>query len=290
MEMIVIPSNKVLTSYINKGIKNFILPIEKFSCDYKDKFSPEEIEEITKKYPKVSIFVVINKPIFNEEIEQLKKVLKRLDKLQIKGILFYDISIIRLKKELSLNVDLVWNNTHMVTNYKTCNYYLEKNVKYGVLSSEITLDEMLEIKNNTKMILMCLVVGYPTIAFSKRKLLSNYYKYYNEESKDNLTVFETVTNDKYKLTESNAGTSFKYGNILNGSSIMRKLVINKFDYAILKEEDIDSNLFLKLVEEFTNYSVDKDVEFISNINSLIGLNTGFFYKKSIYKVKSNEKN
>ena len=32
----------------------------------------------------------------------------------------------------------------MVTNYNTCNYYYDKGCEYGVVSSEITLDEINE--------------------------------------------------------------------------------------------------------------------------------------------------
>ena len=75
-------------------------------------------------------------------------ILVQLDKMNITGVFFYDLAVLELKRELNLNIDLVWNQTHMVNNYKTCNYYYSKGVKYALLGKEITLDEILEIINN----------------------------------------------------------------------------------------------------------------------------------------------
>ena len=36
----------------------------------------------------------------------------------------------------------------MVNNYKTCNYYHSKGVKYALLGKEITLEEIIEIIKN----------------------------------------------------------------------------------------------------------------------------------------------
>ena len=57
----------------------------------------------------IKIFVSIDKNIFNEDIEPLKKILKELDNIDIEGILFYDIALLSLKKELNLKTPLIWN-------------------------------------------------------------------------------------------------------------------------------------------------------------------------------------
>ena len=71
----------------------------------------------------------------------------------------------------------------MVNNYKTCNYYHSKGVKYALLSKEITLEEIKEMITKSKIEAMVETVSMPSVAFSKRKLLTNYYHNLNKEAK-----------------------------------------------------------------------------------------------------------
>ena len=65
-----------------------------------------------------------------------------LTKMNIKGLIFYDLSILNIVKELNLSIPLVIAQDHLITNYNICNYYHEKGVEYAYLSSDITKDEI----------------------------------------------------------------------------------------------------------------------------------------------------
>lgn len=284
---IVIELNNIdnLESYINLGVNTFIIGLKDFSISTFE-LSLEEIKKVVVKYPNIELFINMNKNIFNKEILKLEENLIELDKMRIAGILFYDLSILQLKKKNNLDIDLVWNQTHMVTNYNTCNYYYEKDVKYGIISSEITIDEMIEINNNSKMKFMTLLFGHPIMSHSKRNLLTNYYQSNNKKyDKQTHEIFEN--NKKYLIRENETGTSIIYGNIINGSSILKKLLDNKFDYVIIKEEYIDTSIIIKLIELTLNYMKTNEKEILDKINNLIGEDTNFFYKETIYKVKKN---
>ena len=189
MKITVIP-NKInnLDKYISSGVEAFIFGLKDYSINYLG-LTIEEIKYIVDKYKDVDIFISINKTIFNGELEDLEKKMIELNSISIKGVLFYDLGVLSLYNKHKFNYSLGWHQTHMVTNYNTCNYYYDKGVEYGVLSSEITKDEMIEIKNNTKMKLFTFIIGYPIMAHSKRRLLTNYYSSQNREydnSKNNL--------------------------------------------------------------------------------------------------------
>ena len=106
------------------------------------------------------IFIKIDKNIFNKDIENLKKILLELDSLNINGILFYDLSVLSLAKKLEIKTPLIWNQNFFVTNYRTCNHYEEKGVYGAVISSEITLQEIIEIRKNTSFKLFVNIFGY----------------------------------------------------------------------------------------------------------------------------------
>ena len=281
MKLIIEPSTKddLYLDYVD-GI---ILSLKDYSIGSNVYYDLDEIKEILKNTKK-EIFINMNNNIMNNEIEELKTILKELDKLNIKGIFFYDIAILQLKRELKLNIDLIWNQTHMVNNYKTCDYYYSKGVKYALLGKEITLEEILEIINKSKITSMVEVVSIPNIAFSKRLLLTNYYKDLGKDIKYELDIEEKVTNDKYLVKEEDKGTSFFQEKIINGTSIIKELYDNNCEYIIMREFNIDD--FKELIIDTKEYIDNKckNKEYINKYKKL-GDNTNFFFKKTIYKVK-----
>lgn len=260
-----------------------ILALDNYSVESIVSFSVDEIKKIKNNTSK-EIFVKINKNLMNEDIEKVRNILIELDKIGINGVFFYDLAILELKKELNLNIDLVWNQTHMVNNYKTCDYYYSKGCKYALLGKEITLDEIIEIINKSKITSMVEVVSKPSVAFSKRKLITNYYKDLGKRGSEELIIHEKVTDSNYHLIEDSNGTSFYLDIITNGTSVIKELFENKCQYIIMREFGIDN--FNELITDTKNYisSGCIDNNYVSKYKKL-GDSTNFFFKKTIYKVK-----
>ena len=260
-----------------------ILALDNYSVESVVSFSLDEIKDIRKNTSK-EIFIKINKNLMNDDIDVVKNILIELDKIGINGVFFYDLAILELKRELDLSLDLVWNQTHMVNDYKTCDYYYSKGVKYALLGKEITLDEIIEIINKSKITSMVEVVSRPSVAFSKRKLITNYYKDLGKSKSDELIITEKVTNSNYLLREDSNGTSFYLDIITNGTSVIKELFDNNCKYIIMREFGIDS--FEELITDTKEYISDNcvDSNYIDKYKKL-GDSTNFFFKKTIYKVK-----
>ena len=278
---------KLLIETINDNFNEYkcdglILALSDYSVQSIKYYDLDEIKNIRNKSNK-EIFIKINKNIFNNEIDKLRDILIELDKINISGIFFYDLSLLELKKELDLKVDLIWDQTHMVNNYKTCNFYYDMGVKYALLSKEITLNEINEIIDKSKINCMVEVVSIPSIAYSRRKLLTSYFKNINKEYKDNLEIEEKISNHKYMVRESNNGTSFYDNSIMNGTGVIKNLSLNT-KYIIMREYGIDD--FIELVNDTYEYINNKcvDDKYISKYKKL-GDNTNFFYKETVFKVK-----
>ena len=289
---IIVKQEQDLEEYIKLGVNTFLLPLRDFSVEYSKYYSLDEIKKIREKYPKIELFISINKNIMNEEIDSLKDILIQLDKLNIKGIFFYDSALIRLKKKLKLNISLVWAQTHMVTNYNSCNYYYDNGVEYAMLSKELRLDEVKEIisKARTKSIIE--LITKPSIAFSKRHLVTNYYTNVNEEVKDEVVVNEKISDTDLIVRENEDGSTFIKNSILNGFVILDELMDTNLSYILIKEDYIDHDLFIKIITSLVYYlnnyegmdTLEKE-KFIKNQEELLGNDTGFFFRKMIYKVK-----
>ena len=288
MKLVVVPSNKDdIGMYIEKGADALILGLEKFSINYLE-LSIEDIKHIVNKYPNTEIFISINKTIFNSELKELEKKMLELDNISIKGILFYDLAVLYLRNKNHLKVDLVWNQTHMVTNYNTCNYYFNKGVEYGFLSSEITIDEMMEIKRHTKMQLFTFLIGHSIMSHSKRKLLTNYYtsihKDYDGQDK---IIWE---NDKnYIVREKEYGTCILNGDVTNGTSFINDLIKVGIEYGVIHTYGLSQALLEQLIPLVKDVMISGSKARCEDIQKLIGNNTTFFDKKTIFKVKKDEK-
>lgn len=267
-------------------VDGIILPLEDYAVESHVFFSLEKVKEIVSNCT-CEVFIKINKNLLNSDIEPLKEILLELDKIEIDGIFFYDLAILQLKKELGLKVDLVWNQTHMVNNYKTCNYYYSKGVKYALLGKEITLDEIREIITRGDITSMVEVVSKPSVAFSKRKLVTNYFKDLGREGNNSLKVTEKVTNTNYDVVEDKNGTNFYLGTVTNGTGIIKDLFEVGCKYIIFREYGLE-DIFLQLIIDTKEYILNKcvDTSYVQKYK-ILGDSTNFFFKKTIYKVKKN---
>ena len=290
MKLLVGLNKKGILDYLNYT-NSFIIGLKEYSINYQE-YTIDEIKELLKDYPNIELFISLNKNIFNSDLNDLEKVLIELSKLNIKGVLFYDLSILSIVKKNNLNIDLVWAQEHMTTNYNTCNYYYDKGCKYVSLSSEITLEEIKEIRENSNIKLISFFFGYPDVSFSKRKLLTNYFLYHNLDKEKDWYTISSDDDNIYFIKESKLGTRILYGKVMNGIKPFNELK-DIVDYGILNEELMDHDIFIKGLSIFKELSDNKITMEVANekITNLVNsTDTVFYYKKTIYKVKDEKKN
>lgn len=282
MKLLVEASSTNIYEFKCDGI---ILALKDYSVGSDKYYSLDEIRDICSKYNK-EIFVKLNKNLFNDDIENVKNILIELDKLNINGVFFYDLAVLELKRELNLNIDLVWNQTHMVNNYKTCDYYNSRGVKYALLGKEITLDEIGEIISSSKITSMVEVVSKPSVALSYRSLVSNYYKDLGISGDKSIKIHEKISGIDFIVTEDDNGSCFYEDIITNGTSVIKSLYDFGCPYIIMREYGIPD--FLELVNDTNTYISNNcsDTNYVEKYKKL-GDSTNFFFKKTIYRVKKN---
>lgn len=239
-----------------------------------------ELKSISNKLKKGNkeLFILLNKNLHNSDIETLKEILINLNKLDIKGIFYSDVAVIQIKEELNLNYDLVWAAEHATTNYNTINYWYNFGAKYTFISSDITYDNIIEIKNNTKSKLIVPVFGYLPMFVSRRHIVKNYLDYFklNDNSKINYIEKE---NKIYPIVDNKLGTFVYSNNILNGVNYYKNLEKENIDYALFNGFNINTEGLIEVLKIYSGKSN-------KNINSLFeNLDEGFLNKETIYRVK-----
>lgn len=285
MDLIVNLGNKKnIDRYKKVGVNHFIVGLKGFNVSSPLELDIDEISDLLKEDNDINLFVSLDKNIFNSELGDLKNNLFKLSKLNIKAVLFYDLSILNIVRENNLSLDLVWNQTHMVTNYNTCNYYYNKGVKYGYISSELTCEEIMEINKNSSMDFMVFIVGYPSLSHTRRSLLSNFYRVNDVKDKEK-EILISERDKKFLIKENYTGTTIFGGEIVNGMDFIDKFMESGVSYLVLSDYKMDEDIFIKVLECIVKYVNNKDLKLLDEVKLLIGNNTHFFNKKTIYKVK-----
>lgn len=262
---IVVPNSKEnLDAIINKDVKGLIIGIESLSI-YPFEMPVQEIISLAENTDK-EIIVAMNKMIHNADLSKVKEVLTKLANTKIKKVIIYDIGIYHLIESLKLNLVPVLSEEHLNASTDSHLFYESIGIHDSYVTSDITYSEILEIKKQSTMHIYYTVYGYLPIFYSRRMLLTNYFKYINKEKKSNIYYIYN-NKDKYMIRE------FPYGTIIYSPKV--NLINN-----IAKIKDLDY-----LVIDLSN---DGDTSVIDNFLSNRALREpyeGFFDTKTIYKIE-----
>ena len=280
MKKLIIPSKKDF-SLFTPFCDGFLLGIQDLCVNFPCGFTIQEIKEFMKQYPQKEFFVSLNKNMHQEDLSLLKETLLELEKLPIKGIFYYDISIVAYKQEYGLKHDLVWNQEHLTTNYGTCNYWYSFGATYSCLSSEITLEEIKTIQKHVKSKLMVPVFGYIPMFTSKRHVVKNYLTQFNLISHDEIYYIKKE-GFTYPIVDKKEGTTVYSSHILNAVEEMKTLEKIGISYGIFNTFLIPDDTMvqvLKIFQEESKHAYEQIQKLLPNCDK------GFLYKETIYKVK-----
>lgn len=260
----------------DKDVSGFIIGIKNYAIFQSLKLETKDIKKIDLKDKE--LYVSMNKPIYNNELKEVEKVLKELSKIKINGLIFEDIAIFNINKRLNLGLNLIWGQMHLPTNYSTCNYWLSKGVKGAFLSTELMLSDFINIKKNTNMNIMVYIYGHLPIFESSRTLISNYLTHIKKPKKDNYYLLHEKEKDKFYLIYEEYNNTFILDDVLNGINEMKEIVKSDINYVVLNSLYIETKEFNKDLDNFISCINGK---YIKKENTY----TGFLHKESIFKVK-----
>lgn len=275
MKVIVNPDNaEALEELLKLNIDGIIIGINNLSINTNFSYNIKEIIELTKKTKK-EIYININKIMHNEDILLLRDTLSQIVGTNIK-VFFYDFSVLRIAKELGVVDQLIINQTHLNNSIMSNNFYYQEGIKNTCLSNDITLEEILDIKKNTSCAVYLYAYGYIPIFYSKRKLLTSYFTYTNQDKQDN--QYHIVEgNQQYLIKEEPTGTAI-YSNIIDLTEEYHCFNEHNIDAIILNQYNIDFNEFIKVLKDIENIKNNHPIRNIERYKA-------FLYNKTIYKVK-----
>ena len=269
MKLLVTAMSKEHIDYLlKKDIGGIIIYIDNLSVNGKCYFNIDIINQFD--FSNKEIYICLNKIMHNNDLDNLRNVLEKIKNKNVK-ILFYDMAVYNISKELGIVDKLVIYQDHLNASISSNKFYYDLGIRESFITNDITYQELMEIKKNTKMKIMFLGYGYQPIFYSRRYLVSNYLKYIDSDKGKEYNIVSD-TGSVYPIEEEqNRGTTIYTKKPINLINYLDDL--DSIDYIVLNGVNMDEEKLNNMLDKFiARDKIDKPY-------------LGFFKIKTVYKVK-----
>lgn len=274
-----------IDKYKRYGVGGVIAGTSLFSSRYK--FNLNDLFSIKKQTvsSQLNLYISIDTMIEEKDKDTLKDYLRILLKMGVKGIYFTDLSVYAVAKELGSEDKLIYDPTTLMTNSLDANFYLNKGIGSVVLAREITYNEIMRMAKHTPNLEMQ-VAGYLKSATSKRKFLTNYFKYigkdYDPTNKEHLKIVEETRDYALPIIENQYGTQIYTDYILLAlkeyptlKTFLKRAII---DNVFLSEDET-----MSILKAFSKVNEDNYMDVIEELVvecPECAFDTGYLYQKT----------
>lgn len=223
------------------------------------KMSLDELNEILHLQKNIKVSLKINRLFHEKELEQLINYLKQIDFNKIKFVFYSDLCLIDIFSMLNIDDKLVYDAYTYTTNYLDVLEYSRYN-KYVVVSNQISTSEIASLTNKTNNVIIY-GFGKSVIFYSKRPLLSNYFKYRNlnyDANDRNYNLKEEFREDLYHIYEDEHGSYVYEPKYYYLFDELKDL--NNVDYLILNSTSLNAKQYKQVVNAYLNNNFEKLLE------------------------------
>ncbi len=141
-----------------------------------DNFSLETLKEAVQLVHQKNkkIYITLNIFPHNRDIASIKKHLLDLREIKPDALIISDAGIVELAAETAPEIPVHISTQANITNYRSARFWEKIGAKRLVLSRELSLDEIREIRDNVSLELECFVHGSMCISYSGRCYMSSF--------------------------------------------------------------------------------------------------------------------
>lgn len=138
-------------------------------------FTYEDIDEGVKFAHDLNkkVYVTVNIVLHNKDAENVLSYVKKLEELNVDGIIVSDPAVIKIAKE-NTNLSIILSTQQSLINYEALSFYEKEGVTRVVLGRECSRDEIKEIIDKTNMEVECFIHGAMCACYSGRCVMSNF--------------------------------------------------------------------------------------------------------------------
>lgn len=306
-ELLVTPQTIAhIEDLLEAGADAFVIGEQKFGLRLAGEFSVAQVEEATKLIHAAGkkVYVAVNALFHNDRLDDLDEYLKEMQRIGVDALLFGDPAVVMAVRELGITIPLHWNPETIATNWFQVNYWGERGSKRAVLARELSIDEVLEIKENAKTEIEVQVHGMTCMFQSKRSLLGNYFLYReqvmeveNRKENKNMFLHDKERKNKYPIYEDLNGTHIfspndmciidELGELFEAGIDSLKFdgILQSYDYIVKV-----TRLYRQAIDAYFDQGADAYEEIKDDLLAQIEeiqpalrpLDTGFIFKETVY--------
>ncbi len=119
------------------------------------------------------VYVTVNIVLHNKDAKEVLSYVKKLEELNVDGVIVSDPGIIKIVKE-NTKLNIILSTQQSLINYEALSFYEKEGIKRVVLGRECTRDEIKEITDKTNMEIECFIHGAMCACYSGRCVMSNF--------------------------------------------------------------------------------------------------------------------
>ena len=203
---------------------------------------------------KKKAYVLLDRVMFNEDLENLKVFLYQLEAKGCDGYFFSDLGVMKLLEEMEIiHKGYFYSQTQIVSTLELKSY-LEYKVKTVFVSKDLPINDIIKVSSNLS--LGVNVYGYRNLFYSRRKLLSSYKEEYSLKDKfaksDKYKIRELKREAKSIIYEDDYGTYVFTSYIDNHINHLVLLDENKVEYVLFDDNFVSKEEFIKVIEYLEN--------------------------------------
>ncbi|MBQ0138517.1 MAG: U32 family peptidase [Kurthia sp.] len=287
------------------GADAFIIGEQKFGLRLAGEFSLEQVEEATNIIHEAGkkVYVAMNAIFHNDRVELLAPYIKELDRIGVDAIVFGDPAVVIARREAASTTPLHWDAETISTNWFQANYWGKRGAKRAYLARELSMEEVIEIKENAEVEIEVLVHGMTCMFQSKRSLLGNYFLFQdkameveNRKQAKNMFLHDKERENKYPIYEDLNGTHIFSPNdtcLIDELNELFEAEVDTFKFDSVLCSDAYAvavtACYRQAIDAYMESEDDYDdvkqelLEKIEEIQpELRPLDTGFYFKETVY--------
>ncbi|OCS94633.1 peptidase U32 family protein [Caryophanon latum] len=306
-ELLVTPQSvEHVKALIEAGADAFVIGEQQFGLRLAGDFTVDEVREATALIHAAGkkVYVAVNAIFHNDRLDALDVYLQHMQQIGVDALLFGDPAVVVAVRELGITIPLHWSPETIATNWFQANYWGERGATRAVLARELSLDEVIECKENAKVEIEVQVHGMTCMFQSKRSLLGNYFLFRDEvmevenrKQNRNMFLHDKERKNKYPIYEDVNGTHIfspndiciidELGELFEAGidSLKFDAVLQDFDYTVKV-----TNLYRQAIDAYFDEGEDayEDIkdDLLAQIEAiqpaLRPLDTGFIFKETVY--------
>ncbi|MEM1502250.1 peptidase U32 family protein [Domibacillus sp. 8LH] len=305
-ELLVTPGSvDELIKQIKAGADAFLIGEQRYGLRLAGEFTREEVKEairIAHEHGK-KVYVAVNALFHNNIANELDEYVTFVEQAGADAIVFGDPAVIMAVRETGTAIPLHWNPETTATNYYTANYWGKRGAVRAVLARELSMDAVIETKEQANVQIEVQVHGMTCMFQSKRPLLGHYFEYMGKnmeiekrQGAKNMLLHDPERSNKYPVYEDANGTHIMSPNDMCIIDELQELVeagIDSFKIdGVLQTEEYRLET-TKLYRKAIDLCVDQPDQYEDEKEDLLEaaealqpehrpLDSGFFFKETVY--------